>query len=366
MFDPVGLVAPYTVGARLLLKDIWKISGRSLDDELPEDIGDKFLEWHSGLPLLGQLTIPRCYFTEPVDQIELQMLGDSSQDVFCAVGFLRARLSSSHKSQICFIFDKARVAPMKALSIPKLELQAALLATRLRDDILTALTLCINHVYMWTDKTTVLQWLNSTEKLPVFVANRVGEILESTFIDEWHQVLSGNSPADTGTRGISSEALKHSSWVIGPSILRTTDWPFIPDEGVINKTRSKGASCDVDNSLETSSSLVTDVTSIKHPEHGFNWERFSSFTRCKRVVAFMLRMLPSHNPFCGKNLRITDPTELYIAESNVIHLAQMESFPIELKTFTAVKTIKIVVKLPHTRHLLVPLVSFVPPDGLCA
>ena len=59
---------------------------------------------------------------------------------------------------------KARVAPMKALSIPKLELQAALLATRLKDDILTALTVCINHAYMWTDSTTVLQWLNFTEK----------------------------------------------------------------------------------------------------------------------------------------------------------------------------------------------------------
>ena len=340
VFDPVGLVAPYTVRARLLLKDIWKISGQSWDDELPEDIRDKFLEWHSGLPLLGQLTIPRCYFTEPVDQIELHMFGDSSQDVFCAVGFLRARLASSHKTQISFIFGKARVAPMKALSIPKLELQAALLATRLKDDILTALTVSINHVFMWTDSTTVLQWLNSTEKLPVFVANRVGEILESTTIDEWHHVLSGDNPADTGTRGISSEALKDSSWVIGPSILRTTDWPFIPDERVINKIRLKGPSCDVDNCLETSSSFVTDVTSIKHPEHGFNWERFSSFTRYKRVVAFMLRVLPSHKHFRGKDLRITDPTELDIAESKLIHLAQMESFPVELKALTAGKPIK--------------------------
>ena len=85
--DPVGLVAPNTVRARLLLKDIWKISGQSWDDELPEDIRDKLLESHSGLPLLRQLTILRCYFTEPVDQIELHMFGDSSQDVFCAVGF---------------------------------------------------------------------------------------------------------------------------------------------------------------------------------------------------------------------------------------------------------------------------------------
>ena len=118
------------------------------------------------------------------------MFGDSSQDVFCAVAFLRARLSSSHKAQISFIFGKARVAPMKALSIPKLELQAALPASRLKDDIMTAFTVSINHVYMWTDSTTILQWLNSTEKLPVFVANYVVEILESTTIDERHHVLS--------------------------------------------------------------------------------------------------------------------------------------------------------------------------------
>ena len=165
------------------------------------------------------------------------MVGDSSQDVFCAVGFLRARLSSSHKTQISFIFVNARVAPMKALFLPKLELQAALLATRLKDDEMTASTISNNHVYMWTDSTTVLQWLNSNEKLPVFVANRVGEILESTTIDEWHDVLSGDNPADTGTWRISSEALKNSSCVIGPSILRTADWPFIPDERMINKNR---------------------------------------------------------------------------------------------------------------------------------
>ena len=154
-FDPVGLQTPNTVRARLLLKDIWKISGQIWVDELPEGIKDKFLESQSGLPLLGQLNIPHFYCTEPVDQTELLMFGDSSQDVFCSVGFLRARLSSSHKTQISCIFGKARVAPMKALSIPKLELQAALLAARLKNDILTALTVSIIHVYMWTDRTTV-------------------------------------------------------------------------------------------------------------------------------------------------------------------------------------------------------------------
>ena len=59
VFDPIGLVAPYTVKDRLLLKDIWRISGQKWDDDLPHETKKQFLEWHSGLRLLGSLTIPR-------------------------------------------------------------------------------------------------------------------------------------------------------------------------------------------------------------------------------------------------------------------------------------------------------------------
>ena len=121
------------------------------------------------------------------------MFGDSSQDVLCAVGFLRARVLSSHKTQISFIFGKSRVALMRVLSIPKLELQAALLATRMKDVIMTVHIVNFHHVYMWTHKTTVLEWLNSSDKLPKFVANCVGQILESTTVDAWHHVLSGDN-----------------------------------------------------------------------------------------------------------------------------------------------------------------------------
>ena len=59
VYDPIGLVAPFTVKARLLLKDIWRLSGQQWDDNLPEDIVKKFLEWRSELPTLGDITIPR-------------------------------------------------------------------------------------------------------------------------------------------------------------------------------------------------------------------------------------------------------------------------------------------------------------------
>ena len=73
---------------------------------------------------------------------------------------------------------------------------------------------------MWKDSTTVLQWLNTCEKLPLLVANRVGEILESTNIDEGHQFLSGNNPADTGTLGIFFESPKGRRCVFNSSVPR--------------------------------------------------------------------------------------------------------------------------------------------------
>ena len=153
---------------------------------------------------------------------------------------------------------------MKVLSIPKLELQAALLAIRLKEEILKGFTFKVTDIFMWTDSTTVLQWLNSCNKLPVFVGNRTGEILESTNTDQWHLILSGDNPADICTRGISSEALKESSWVNVPRILTTTDWPFKPDTRVTDKIRLKGPSCDIEICLENSSNFVVDVLTEKN------------------------------------------------------------------------------------------------------
>ena len=126
VYDPIGLVAPFTVKVRLLLKDIWRSSGQKWDDVLAQDMRESFLEWRSELPMLSEIVITRCFFQQPVDEIELHVFGDSSKDVF-----LRGRTASETK--IAFVFGKARVAPMETLTIPELELPAALLAARLRD-----------------------------------------------------------------------------------------------------------------------------------------------------------------------------------------------------------------------------------------
>ena len=96
------------------------------------------------------------------------MFGHSSQQAFSAVAFLRGKFVEQEEvsSRLGFVLGKARVAPKKALTIPKLELQALLLAARLRSEEHTALTIRISKTFMWTDSTTVLQWLILAENSP--------------------------------------------------------------------------------------------------------------------------------------------------------------------------------------------------------
>ena len=92
----------------------------------------------------------------------------------------------------------------------------------------------IDNTFLWSGNTAVLQWLQSTAKEPIFIANKVCEKLELTTIDQWNYVTSSDNPADAGTRGLSAEALKSSSWFLGPALLRSGDWPFKPDNAVLN------------------------------------------------------------------------------------------------------------------------------------
>ena len=105
-----------------MLKNLWRLSGQQWDNNLPDDVSKKFLEWAAELPNLSEITIPRCYFRGTMESVELHVFGDSSQDVFSAVAFLRARMNCNEKTetQLALVFGKARVAPMKALTIPKL------------------------------------------------------------------------------------------------------------------------------------------------------------------------------------------------------------------------------------------------------
>lgn len=129
--------------------------------------------------------VPRCYrvLTSVNASVEMHTFVDASESGFAAVVYLR--FQENDVVECSLVGAKARVAPLKFLSIPRSELQAALLGVRLSDTILKSLSINVNQRYFWTDSKDVLCWLGSDHRrYSQFVAFRVSEILESTEINE--------------------------------------------------------------------------------------------------------------------------------------------------------------------------------------
>ena len=235
---------------------------------------------------------------------------------------------TGYTTELAFVFGKARVAPMKALTIPKLKLQASLLAARLRKEIENALTVRVDNTFMWTDSTTVLQWLHSLKKQSVFVTNRVAEILELTTVDEWNYVKSSDNPADAGTRGLSANPLLDSPWLKSPSFLRTHDWPLKPLKHVEIKLKPKKS--DFPNSDEETSEFLTAFSAtVIGIATVFDWQKYSSYENFLCVVAYILGLLPNNEGYRSDSGLATDPNGMRNSEMRLFYLIQQESFPVE-------------------------------------
>ena len=142
----------------------------------------------------------------------------------CIVAYLQDETTL----KLTYVIGKCRAAPIRHLTTPKLELQAAVYGVRLREQILNKHDVRIDKIFHWTNSSTVLQWLQAAhKKQQVFVANRAAEILENSSMDQWRHVKDVENPADIGTRGMSIEGLKEFVWLNGPAWLQAGEekWP---------------------------------------------------------------------------------------------------------------------------------------------
>ena len=220
VFDPLGLFAPFSVHMRRLLKSIWTKNGQHWDNLVEPNEEEEFLKWKAQLPEVAEASIDRRYFSTAKDKWELHVFADASEDKMCAVAYLRLK-PKEYSADLAFVIGKCRVAPMRHLSIPRLELQAAVMAVRLEEQIVKEHQSKIHSSNFWTDTTTVLQWIHSSHrKQQVFAANRVAEILDTTYVSQWNHVGGINNPADIGTRAINVDEFKRSEWLTGTAWLK--------------------------------------------------------------------------------------------------------------------------------------------------
>ena len=187
----------------------------------------KILRLKEQLPIVAETSIDRRYFNRERDKTEFHLFADASEDTMCAVAYRRSQ-PKEYSADLAFVIGKCRGEPMRHLSIPRLELQSAVMAVSLKEQIVKEHEMQISSCSFWSDSTTVLQWMYSSHrKQQVFVANRVAEILDTTDVSMWKHVSGINNPADIGTRAINIEEHKRSEWLTGPAWLKRpeSEWP---------------------------------------------------------------------------------------------------------------------------------------------
>ena len=228
VFDPVGLLCGWLLTVRLLLQRLWK-ENLAWDSPLPEEQQKEYRQWAEELQQLDSIRIPRHVFNHEagIKEAEMHVFCDASQKAICAVAYFRWKQPG--KINVGFVTARSRVAPVKTLTIPRLELQAAVLGTRLAGAVQRDTRLRISSTTFWTDSKNVLAWIKANDRrYHVFVANRVAEIRESTVPDQWRYVPTDINAADGGSRGHGLLDLREDGiWVSGPDFLRTSEdkWP---------------------------------------------------------------------------------------------------------------------------------------------
>ena len=303
LFDPIGLLAPYTVRAKLLLQEMWT-AGLEWDEELGDTLINTARAWFQELTVLTQLKIPRCLLEKgkAVDTVTLHTFVDASENAYGAVTYARYSYQDGSISTN-IVAAKTRVAPIKALSIPRLELMGAVIGVRLSKRISSVMDLKMNQLVFWSNSLNVLWWVyGRSREFKLFVANRVGEIQSSTDPAQWKYVPTKLNPADILSRGMTAvELLGCDKWWRGTEFLRLLEdaWPARKIQNkptgygeLKRQIRSQKENSTFENRTESVFVSVANVD-VKLPLNPCN---YSSWLRLRRVMAWVNRFIDN----CGK------------------------------------------------------------------
>jgi len=216
IFDPLGLLSPAVIAYKIFLQKLWQ-DKLQWDELLPAHLQQEWNQLLQTIPNLSQLKINRKVICSNAVNIQLQGFCDSSERPYGACLYMRST-DRNNKSYYELVCSTSKVAPLKLLTIPRLELCAATLLSKLYKKAIGALNLTINVSYLWTDSSIVLTWIQGPpNKWEIFVGNRVSLIQEETSSASWRHVPSQSNLADLISRGIEPTTLSTSTlWWKGP------------------------------------------------------------------------------------------------------------------------------------------------------
>ncbi|GFQ96579.1 integrase catalytic domain-containing protein [Trichonephila clavata] len=285
IFDPIGILGPFVIKLKCLLQDLWTL-GVDWDSELPPKLRHKWQQWSSEAEGLTEIKIPRFYLGD-VDQelssVDIHCFSDASKSAYGTILYLRF-VTCNNKIETSFICSKSRVAPLKSLTLPRLELTAALLSARLAKQVSSCLKFNAN-TYYWTDSLISYYWIRGdSSAFKPYIKNRVQEIQLLSDPSQWGHCPGKDNPSDLISRGTSAVKLAQNElWWHGPPWLKLTPdhWP--------NRHRDILDSELCSEELEYRSSVHVAVTQQRESLVDIN--RFSSLKKLLKVTAWVFRFV---------------------------------------------------------------------------
>ncbi|VDP05813.1 unnamed protein product [Heligmosomoides polygyrus] len=205
-FDPLGLLTPIFIKARVFIQDLW-LTAHSWDDLSDQDL---ITMWNRQVPRFIGIIAQSTH--------DLVIFSDASQRVYSAVAYLVCRPNSGGAFSN-LAFSKAKLASKGGMTIPRLELMAIVLATKLARFLYKELNMHINSLHLLSDSQVALFWIHSQKPLKTFVQNRakfinqvLHELEKSKISSRFHYVETDSNPADCATRGLYTSELKYHIW----------------------------------------------------------------------------------------------------------------------------------------------------------
>lgn len=227
---------------------------------------------------------------------------------------------------VTLITSKTRVAPLKKVTLPRLELLGALIGARLSQYVITHLNMDESQVKMWSDSMITLHWIKSSAKQwKPFVENRVREIQSLTEPAQWHFCSGKDNPADVATRGIIVTKLQESSlWWTGPEWIK---------EREIHYSHNDAEPYENEDAVRENLTAV-DITSLTNVESPAKREileikNHSDLNKVLHVTAWVLRFIHNTRTQLKRTGALT-AEEIEDAELYWIHVTQSQSFSQEI------------------------------------
>lgn len=342
LYDPLGLVAPLTLPAKLLLQDLCR-EKHGWDDQIGEHRITQWQDWLSELDRISELRVARCLVPvdmgKPVD-IQLHHFSDASMTGYGSVAYLRI-VGHDGRIHCSILLGKSRLAPLKVVTIPRLELSAAVVAVRLDKIIKCELDIPIGMTVFWTDSTSVLQYIqNESRRFQTFVGNRVAIIHENSSPHQWRHVDTTQNPADHASRGLHvQETQKLEQWIHGPEFLWKceADWPERPNIPGL-------PDCDPEVKKSAQVHVVTEVTEARDHVMSLLIGHSSSWSQLQRWVAWLLR----YKSYCRNRYGHTSEqaeqgelrlSELQASSVEILKHVQQDAFPEEFSSLLSVSQV---------------------------